>query len=131
MTAGTTLLGIGSNLTLVNYNTLPYLPNLAQYATTTNLNLQENALTFSSPLIRTTNTISFNISLISYNDLANKPTLIFLQLTGGTLTGQLILSTASGNNPLYITSTSTTANNCIQIKTILLIMLILLLVELV
>ena len=40
----------------------------------------------------------------------------YLPLTGGTLTGQLILSTASGNNPLYITSTSTTANNCIQIK---------------
>ena len=30
--------------------------------------------------------------------------------------GQLILSTATGNNPFYISSTSTSANNCINIK---------------
>ena len=86
------------------------------YATITNLNLKENALTFTSPLIRTTNTISLNQSLIDYNNLINKPTLNFLPLSGGTLTGNILLSTTSGNNPFYISSTSTTANNCIQIK---------------
>ncbi len=38
----------------------------------------------------------------------------YLQLSGGTISGQLILTTA--NNPLYISSSSTTANNCINIK---------------
>jgi hypothetical protein len=32
------------------------------------------------------------------------------------MTGQLQLSTSTGNNPIYITSTNKTANNCIQIK---------------
>ena len=36
--------------------------------------------------------------------------------TGGTMTGQLTLSTDTGNNPIYITSAITTANNCINIK---------------
>ena len=97
----------------------PYLTSATAsttYGTITNLNLKENALTFSSPLIRTTNTISLNQSLIDYNNLINKPTLNFLPFTAGVLTGQLTLSTVSGNNPIYITSTSTTANNCIQIK---------------
>jgi hypothetical protein len=30
--------------------------------------------------------------LISYNDLANKPTLHFLPLTGGTITGNIIIN---------------------------------------
>ena len=40
----------------------------------------------------------------------------YLQLTGGTLSGNLNLTTSGGNNPLYISSTNVSANNCIQIK---------------
>ena len=80
--------------------------------TDTLLNAKEAILTFSSPLTRTTNTIGINLG--SYSTTGTDPN--FLKLIGGTMTGQLILSTTTGNNPLYITSTSTTANNCINIK---------------
>lgn len=40
----------------------------------------------------------------------------YLQLSGGTMTGDLSLSTAGGNDPLYISSTNANANNCIKIK---------------
>ena len=76
------------------------------------LNAKEAILTFSSPLTRTTNTIGINLG--SYSTIGTDPN--FLKLIGGTMTGQLVLSTTTGDNPLYITSTSTTANNCINIK---------------
>ena len=40
----------------------------------------------------------------------------YLQLAGGTMTGGITLTTTTGNNPIYITSTITNANNCLQIK---------------
>ena len=40
----------------------------------------------------------------------------YLQLSGGTMTGQLIFTTTTGNNPIRIYSTSTAANNCIQFE---------------
>jgi hypothetical protein len=51
-------------------------------------------LTFSSPLIRTTNTISLNQSLIDFNNLLNKPDMIlYLLKSGGTMTGNLGIGT--------------------------------------
>ena len=52
------------------------------YATITNLNAKENALTFSAPLIRNTNTISIDLSS-------------YLITSGGTITGKL--SITNGN----------------------------------
>ncbi len=40
------------------------------------------------------------------------------KLAGATMTGALNTGTPSGNNILYISSTATNANNCIQIKNI-------------
>jgi hypothetical protein len=126
LTAATILFGIGSNLTSINYATLSNVPstfpaNMADIytkgETNTLLNTKDAILTFSSPLIRTTNTISLNQSLISYNNLADRPDLnLYVLNSGGTMSGQLVLSTSTGNNPIYISSTAISANNCIQIK---------------
>ena len=40
----------------------------------------------------------------------------YLKLSGDTMTGQLQLKKTDGNTPLYIQSSSTTANNCIQFQ---------------
>ena len=45
---------------LINYNNLINTPNLSTYATTTQLATKENALTFNSPLTRTTNAIGLS-----------------------------------------------------------------------
>jgi hypothetical protein len=39
----------------------------------------------------------------------------YLPLAGGIMTGNLSLTTVSGLNPLYISSTNANANNCIQL----------------
>ena len=72
------------------------------------LNAKEAILTFSSPLIRTTNTISLNQSLISYTNLADKPDLnLYLLKSGGTMTGNLgIGTTNNANSTLELYSTS-------------------------
>jgi hypothetical protein len=61
---------------------------------------------------------SCNYIINSVNNLTNYTRTgldpAYLLKTGGMMTGQLQLSIAG--NPLYISSTSTTANNCIQIK---------------
>ncbi len=96
------------------------LTNFYNKTETNNLLAAKDAiLSFTSPLTRTTNTISFTESAITsltnfYNKTESEAR--YLKLTGGTMTGQLILSTSTGTNPLYITSTATNANNCIQIK---------------
>jgi len=133
---GTAFYGDGANITNVPFSTITGKPTNFQSdwnttiinkpstfpadmttiytktETNTLLNAKEAILTFSSPLTRTTNTIGINLG--SYSTTGTDPN--FLKLIGGTMTGQLILSTTTGNNPLYITSTSTTANNCINIK---------------
>ncbi len=67
LTAATILSGIGRNLTLINHATLSNVPNtfpadMTNICTKTEtnnlLNTKEALLTFSSPIIRTTNTIS-------------------------------------------------------------------------
>ena len=67
-----TLAGIGSNLTLINYNTLSNLPNLA---------LKENVLTFNSPLSRVGNTISLDLSTYLTSNSASN---IFYTITNAT-----------------------------------------------
>jgi len=81
-----------SNVLLINYNSLNTTTNtnLAnnyynKTSTDTLLNAKEQILTFSSPLIRTTNTISINLG--SYSTTGTDPN--FLKLIGGTLTGTL------------------------------------------
>ncbi len=104
LTASTVLAGIGSNLTLINYATLSNLPtsfpaNMTDIYTKTEtnnlLNAKEAILTFSSPIIRTVNTISLNQSLIDFNNLLNKPDMnLYLLKSGGAMTGNL---TTTGN----------------------------------
>ena len=72
LTATMTLAGIGSNLTLINYNTLSNLPNLA---------LKENVLTFNSPLSRVGNTISLDLSTYLTSNSASN---IFYTITNAT-----------------------------------------------
>ncbi len=85
----------------------------AKYATITNLNLKENALTFSSPLTRTTNTIGINLSgYATTTALAS-----YLPLAGGTLTGQLNITHAStaanaAAGGFYVYNPNTGAGNC-------------------
>jgi hypothetical protein len=105
-----TLSGIGSNLTLINYNNLSNLPNLNLYQTITNTNslsntLQSNINLKQNTLISTTTLsgIGSNLTLINYNNLSNLPNLglyalssslsSYLPLTGGTLTGSIIINT--------------------------------------
>jgi hypothetical protein len=124
LTSTSNLLGIGSNITLIDYNKIINIPlsfptdlssyynktendtlisNYSNFTSNTSnilkafIDIKENPLTFSSPLARTTGTISLNTTLISYNDLANKPTLSFLPLTGGTLTGNIIINATNSS----------------------------------
>ena len=101
-----------SNVLLINRNTLitntsNYASNISNViatnyynktATDTLLNAKQNTLTFTSPLVNTTNTITFNESSITtltnfYNKTASDAR--YLQLTGGTLTGDLLISKTS------------------------------------
>ena len=117
LTASTVLAGIGSNLTLINYATLSNLPttfpaNMTDIYTKTEtnnlLNAKEAILTFSSPIIRTVNTISLNQSLIDFNNLTNKPDMnLYLLKSGGAMTGNLgIGTTNNANSTLELYSTT-------------------------
>ena len=71
LTASTALLGIGSAITEINYDDITTnKSDLTVYATTTALNGKENTFTFSSPLTRTLNAVSIDLS-------AYQPTLTF------------------------------------------------------
>ena len=59
------------------------------YATITNVNTKENILSFTSPLIRTSNNISIDLSLYDTIALRNSALGSYLPKTGGTLTGPL------------------------------------------
>jgi hypothetical protein len=89
------------------------------------LNAKDAILSFTSPLIRTTNTITFSESAITtLTNFYNKTeaNARYLQLSGGTLTGTLtaplinLTTSASGNNVLFIRSSITNANNCIHFQ---------------
>ena len=87
LTAATTLLGIGSSITALDYNKIT-------------LNIPS---TFPPTMT----------NIYSKTESDNR----YLQLSGGSMTGALNLTGISGgNNPLYIKSTNTTANNCINIQ---------------
>jgi hypothetical protein len=53
------------------------------------------------------------LGIVSGNTILNNASTINSTLNA---LGPLTLSTSSGNNPLYISSTNTGANNCIDIK---------------
>ena len=83
-----------------------------------NGNLNTTSLFLAGSNIQTIITSNSNnlINHITYtSNILSTPSSSLLN-TGGTMTGQLILSTTTGINPIYITSTITTANNCINIK---------------
>jgi hypothetical protein len=119
--ASTNLLGIGTSISALNYDnitlnkptnfqsdwntTIINKPDLSIYAIksnvdsslntiSTNLNTKENALTFSAPLTRTTNTISINLG--SYSTTGTDPN--FLKLSGGTMTGTITGTTINTTN---------------------------------
>jgi hypothetical protein len=97
--SATTFSGSGASLTSIPYSSITGLPatfpadmtNIYTKTETNNLlNAKEAILTFSSPLTRTTNTIGLNQSLISYNNLADRPDLnLYLLKSGGDMTGNL------------------------------------------
>jgi hypothetical protein len=106
------LLTNNSNFTLgTAINTSNYATNISNILLT-NINTKESILSFTAPLTRTTNTIEINLA--SYSTTGTDTN--YVLKSGGTMTGQLILSTTTGNNSLYISSTLNNANNCINIK---------------
>jgi hypothetical protein len=84
--ASTTILGIGSNITSLNYNNIFNPPNLSQYALSTDLTNKQNTLAASTTLLG----IGSSITQLNYANISNPPTLIFLSLNGGTLVGSVI-----------------------------------------
>jgi hypothetical protein len=83
------------NSTIINKPTyFPIDPTIYYNKTQTDnlLNAKEQILTFSSPLTRSTNTISINLS--SYSTTGTDPT--YLKLIGGTLTGDLTGTNITG-----------------------------------
>jgi hypothetical protein len=99
-------IGIGSNINplnkldvLGNINTSALSINNVDVSTT----ISNNSNNLATYILNTSNKLSSNSGSSALN-------------SGGTITGQLILSTTTGTNPLYITSTNATANNCINIK---------------
>ena len=93
LTAGTTLLGVGSDISALDYNKITLNKPTIYTQTETNnlLNAKEATLTFSSPLTRTTNTIGINLS--SYSTTGTDAN--YLLKTGGTMTGVLINTSAT------------------------------------
>jgi hypothetical protein len=102
LTAGTTLLGVGSAISALDWNKITLNKPTIYTQTETNnlLNAKEAILTFSSPLTRTTNTIGINLS--SYSTTGNDTS--YLLKTGGTMTGALLntSTTASEFKGIYI-----------------------------
>ena len=93
---------------------------LSSYATNTNLNLKENALTFTSPLFRTTNTVGIDLSSYSTNTNTNTaittalnsytPTTALNNYTsnfnGWTKTGNDVYRTITGGNTMIGSTTN-------------------------
>jgi hypothetical protein len=77
MTA-TTLLGVGSIVSFLNYANISNHPNLSQYALSTDLTNKRNALRGSTTFL----SIGSNITALHYDIISNPPTLNFLPLTG-------------------------------------------------
>ena len=145
LTTTTTLAGIGSNLTLINYNTLSNLPNLGIYqllltASTTlsgigsnltlinyntlsnlpNLALKENVLTFNAPLTRTVNTISLDLSTYLTSNSASNIFNTIANTTASLATKESILTfnaplTRSVNTITLDLSTYLTSNSASNI----------------
>ena len=96
LTASTSLLGVGSAISALDYNNItlnkptyfPIDPAIYYNKTQTDslLAAKEQILTFSSPLTRSTNTIGINLG--SYSTSGADPA--YLLKTGGTMTGALI-----------------------------------------
>ena len=96
---------INSVNNLTNYSTTSTLSNIFTTSNVlsntsnilnTAINTKENILTFSSPIIRTINIISLNQSLISYNNLADRPNLnLYVLKAGDTMTGNLNINLAN------------------------------------
>jgi hypothetical protein len=113
LTAGTTLLGVGSSISALDYNkitlnkptnfqadwnsTIINKPTIYTQTETNNLlNAKEQILSFTAPLTRTTNTIGINLS--SYSTTGNDAN--YLLKTGGTLTGALNGTTINASTNL-------------------------------
>jgi len=92
LTSTTTLSGIGSNLTLINYNNITNAPNLSGYATTSSLSSYQLLLTSTTTL----SGIGSNLTLINYNTLSNLPN----------LSGYATISSLSGYQ-LFLTASTT------------------------
>ena len=125
--SSTTLYGIGSNLTLINYNNLSNLPNLSIYdlitdrqtaitnlsnTLQTNINTKQATLTTSTTLAG----IGSNLTLINYANITGTPSLNYLPLAGGALTGNLstnsqITGFTTLNGTTGIFGTLSTSNN--------------------
>ncbi len=82
---------------IYNKNEINNISNLNSIFTTqqinilnTAINTKEAILSFSSPLVRTTNTTSLNESLINFNNLLNRPDMnLYLLKSGGAMIGNL------------------------------------------
>ena len=116
LNSSTLLSGIGSNLTLINYNNLINIPTglISSNATSNIFLLQTTASSTYQPLLNSSTLLSgigSNITSLNYNNLYNVPTGLissnatsnmfllqsiasskYLQLSGGSVTGDLILN---------------------------------------
>jgi hypothetical protein len=115
LTPETTILGIGSNITNIAYGNITGKPTNFQADWLSTVINKPSTFPVDTTNIYTKTEVNGLTTLTNFYNKSTTNTL-FLPFTAGVLTGQLTLSTVSGNNPIYITSTSTTANNCIQIK---------------
>ena len=91
LTTSTVLSGIGSNITLINYNTLSNLPNLSVYALNSSLSSYQPLLTTSTTLTG----VGSNITLINYNTLSNLPNLSVYALNSSLASYQPLLTTST------------------------------------
>jgi hypothetical protein len=100
---GTTFSGSGASLTNVPYAALTgTVPFYTKSEADTLLNAKEQILTFSSPLIRTTNTISINLG--SYSTSGTDPA--YVLKTGSTMTGLLTGTTINATTALQEAGTN-------------------------
>ena len=106
-TSGNTWLSTQFNINYANGNV-----GIGSAATSISQKLYVNGSTFINGTITGTTINATTALQEAGTNLASK----YLALSGGTMTQQLQLSTSSGTNPIYITSTNTSANNAIRIK---------------
>ena len=116
LTASTTLSGIGSNLTLINYNTLsnipttfnPDLTNIYNKSQTdTLLNTKQATLTTSTTILG----IGSNLTLINYNNISNPPNLSIYALNSN-----LSSYSTTGNDPNYLLKSGGTITGVLNIS---------------